>query len=517
MALPRRADPGAAAQAVGRALDRPAPPRPAARSWRSEACPRALAPTAFQALVAARATGPLGRRPGRARPAADLRVRSRRRLRAHRSRAPRGRAHRAQRERRPDDAGGLILGAWRDVGAEHQPLPPGAGGPPYVPPPPYQKLDPRSVPPTQLRDALPGRPLAKAHQRSTASARRLTAAWAAAAGVEPRAVLEGEALDAAARRSRALAADRRAVARRVDLAVARRAERRASWRRARAAALEGQAALVERRLTTPTRPRRGRPRRRGCGPHADLLLAHAHGRCPAAPSARSCVGFDGRAGRRSALDPKLSAAANAERWYEQARRREARAARAAARRPALEAEAAAIAERLARLDGLDDASWPPGPRSSIRPLACGRPPPRGPRRRSARLRGRRRVATPARTTRSPSGSPARSTSGSMPRASRAPTSSSAAAAARCRPTRFASPPNWRPVTPRWRGRGRRSSTTPCASTSGRSRGCRPAAVHYAHQRTLAVVPRRLSQVAEDADRCPPRRTASGAAPSPRRR
>jgi predicted ribosome quality control (RQC) complex YloA/Tae2 family protein len=249
---------------------------------------------------------------------------------------------------------GLILGAWREVGSELNRFRQVRAGLQYRPPPPYQKLDPRRAGGEQLRSALVGRPLAKAHQAIDGIGPRLTAAWAAAAGVDARAPLDGAALDAAEAALARLVADPGSVAGDDDdLAVSRQAERRSAWASRVRRALEGQAALVARRLQDADEASARAAESSDLRGAADLLLAHAHG-VPRGADRVELVGFDGEPVTLT-LDPKLSAAANAERWYEQARRREARAARSAARRPGLEAEAAAVADRLARIDAADDA------------------------------------------------------------------------------------------------------------------------------------------------------------------
>jgi predicted ribosome quality control (RQC) complex YloA/Tae2 family protein len=268
---------------------------------------------------------------------------------------------------------GLILGAWRDVGADLNRFRQVRAGLRYVPPPPYRKLDPRSTEPALLRGALAGRPLAKAHQAIDGIGPRLTAALGAAAGVDPRTPLEGDALDAAEAALARLVADPGAVAGDdVDLAVARRAERRAAWMGRVRRALEDQAALVARRLQDADEAAARAAESASLRSAADLLLAHAH-RVPRGADRVELLGFDGEP-VTLALDPKLSAVVNAERWYDAARRREARASRSNSRRPALEAEAAAVAERLARIEEADDeilAAWaeeldPPKVRSADR-------------------------------------------------------------------------------------------------------------------------------------------------------
>lgn len=343
-------------------------------AWRVDALPDVGSPTAFQALVAARALGPLL---AVEQAALDRRVTLR--FGPGTGFVPTaavwleveltGRNANAVLTT-PD---GRILGAWRDVGVDVNRFRQVRAGLLYAPPPPYQKLDPRSASESELRAALTGRPLHRAHQVVDGIGPRLSALWAATAGVDPRTPLESEDVDAVLVVLARLVADPLAVAGDPDdLGAARRTERRAGWTARVRRALDAQAVLVARRLQDADEALERAAEAAALRLRADLLLAHARS-VPRGATDVELVGFDG-APTRLALDPKVAAVANAERWYEQARRREARAARSAARRPALDAEAAEVADRLARLEAASDAelaAWaetldPPKARASDR-------------------------------------------------------------------------------------------------------------------------------------------------------
>jgi predicted ribosome quality control (RQC) complex YloA/Tae2 family protein len=323
---------------------------------RDDALPGGQVPSAFQAMLAARATGPLV---AVRQAALDRRVTLA--FGAGTGFVPTEPA-RLEIELTGRNANvvlttpdGLILGAWREVGADVNRFRQVRPGIAYEPPPPYEKLDPRSATTEELRTVLAGRPLARAHRAIDGVGPRLTAAWSKIAGVDPQEPLEGASLEAALTALARLVDDPAAVAGDdVDLAVMRRGERRATWAGRVRRALEAQAALVARRLQDADEAEARAAESADLRNAADLLLAHARS-VPRGADGVELIGFDGHPVRLS-LDPRLGAVAQAERWYDQARRREARAARSAARRPDLESEAAAVAARLGRIDDLDDAA-----------------------------------------------------------------------------------------------------------------------------------------------------------------
>ncbi|MDF1524151.1 MAG: NFACT family protein, partial [Trueperaceae bacterium] len=95
------------------------------------------------------------------------------------------------------DPEGTVLGAWREVGADvnrYRQVRPGLA---YVPPPPYTKLDPRGADPAVVRALLRDRPLAQAHREIDGIGPLGSALWAARAGVDPAVPLVDDALEAA--------------------------------------------------------------------------------------------------------------------------------------------------------------------------------------------------------------------------------------------------------------------------------------------------------------------------------
>ncbi len=250
------------------------------------------------------------------------------------------------------DREGRVLGAWREVGADVNRYRQVRAGLPYVPPPPYEKLDPRQADPSVVRSVLRGRPLSQAHRRIDGVGPEGTATWAARAGVDPAEPLEGEALEAALAALPDLVARPEGEAAPVDLAAARGVARRAAWTQRVEKALSARATLMERRLEDAARAEEADVEAARLRAEADLLLAHARS-VPRGAERVELPGFDG-APVALALDPSLSAAANAEKRYDRARRRAARAARARAQRAEVAREAADLAARRSALADLDD-------------------------------------------------------------------------------------------------------------------------------------------------------------------
>ncbi|HEX7041116.1 MAG TPA: NFACT family protein [Trueperaceae bacterium] len=276
---------------------------------------------------------------------------------------------------------GLVLGAMRPVTAEVNRYREVRQGVPYVPPPPYDKLDPRAADAAELRRRLRGVELRRVRDVVDGVGPRLQAALqgrlAELAGASPTDVLEGDLLAAAVDALGEMVASPAAFlaghgaggrgrpADAVDEPT--RLRRRAAALLAdRLALARRRLADAERALADPEEPRRLRA-------EADLLLA-ASASWRLEGSRATVVGYDG-APVVLEVDPRRDAAGNARLRYDRARRREARAERARRELPAsrdevarLEAEAAALAdagvEELRRLVAAAEAT---GRRGAPRP------------------------------------------------------------------------------------------------------------------------------------------------------
>ena len=258
------------------------------------------------------------------------------------------------------DEDGRILGVMREVGADvnrHRQLRPGLR---YRPPPPYDKIDPRDASATALSRALEGCPLARAHTRVDGVGRRLTDAWARAAGLEPAEPLEGAALDRAVQVLKRMAADPVGVLagaergggdRVVEPSAHRRAEALAAARVAARARLDDRMTLLRSRLRDAERAEAAARDAVALRAEADLLLAHGHA-LERGTAEATLPGFDG-APVRLRLAPELDAVGNAQARYQRARKREGRAERARAHRADAEAELARLEAEAARIEELD--------------------------------------------------------------------------------------------------------------------------------------------------------------------
>lgn len=247
---------------------------------------------------------------------------------------------------------GRVLGAQRVVtGAEnrYREVRPGVA---YVPPPPYDKADPRTAGRDTLRRRLAGRRLREARAVIDGVGPRLQAALErrlAGTGAVPGDALEGELLEAALDAVAEMAARPSGfLARHGSGETAPSDEDRLARLREEArVVLEDRLALARRRvadaeraLADPDEPARLRA-------EADLLLASA-GTWRLAGSRATVTGYDG-APVVLEVDPRRDAAGNAQLRYDRARRREARAERARAQLPALREEVARLEAQLASL------------------------------------------------------------------------------------------------------------------------------------------------------------------------
>ena len=268
---------------------------------------------------------------------------------------------------------GRVLGVMRPVTADrnrYRELRPGVA---YVPPPPYDKLDPRAAGPEELAARLAGRELREVRHVVDGVGPRLQAALerrlADAAGAAPRDRLEGELLAAA------VAAVREMTAAPAAFLAAHAGERRADapageagdapLRRRAAELVARRLALAERRLADAERAVAEAEVAARLRAEADLLLA-AGGDWRLEGSRATLAGYDG-APVVLEVDPRHDAAGNARLRYDRARRREARASRARERLPELAADVARWRAEAGSLDAADAARL----RSLVDELAAG--------------------------------------------------------------------------------------------------------------------------------------------------
>ncbi len=253
---------------------------------------------------------------------------------------------------------GRVVGAMRAVTAERNRFREVRPGAPYVLPPPYDKLDPRSATDAELERRLAGLEVARVRAHVDGVGPRLQAALesrlAAEAGSTPDTRLEGELLRRAVEALRAMAARPAAFLEEHGAAPgdARRGLAADSERREVTKRLSDGLRLARRRLADAERSAASDEELSRLRAEADLLLAAA-GSWRASGSRATVTGYDGESVELE-IDPRRDAAGNAQLRYDRARRREARAARAREQLPALRAEVTRLEAQLASVDGATD-------------------------------------------------------------------------------------------------------------------------------------------------------------------
>lgn len=254
------------------------------------------------------------------------------------------------------DEHGVIIGVERQVLQDRNRYRELRVGLPYVPPPPYQKLDPLTASAGELRAALAGRPLSDLRRVVDGVGPVLAAALAndleLPNGAEP---LLGAELEAAVVALQRLASQPSRFISEVtpgrDLGEERHEQQRQRHLQLLGSELKRELELARRRRDDAERALNAAQRVAALRGEADLLLAYAH----QVPVGEARVELPGFAGGEQVieLDPKLGAAANAAVRYDQARRREQRAERAQRQLPELQAK---VTQAQAELDGLSGLS-----------------------------------------------------------------------------------------------------------------------------------------------------------------
>lgn len=241
------------------------------------------------------------------------------------------------------DLEGRILGVDRLVTPEQNRYRQVRPGLTWTPPPPYEKLDPRTLEEGDLAPLL-GRPLARALvQTVDGVGPRLAAEAAHRAGLEPDRNVRPEDLPRLRRALASLVSD--PTPSREARTPSWREETEAALRKPLLAALERRKKTLERRLEDYARARSDLAKAERWQRYGDLLLAYAH-QIPA--HAKRAVLEDWESGEpvEIALDPALSPSENAERYYRRAKRARARAQRAEREAPRTRRELEALEREI---------------------------------------------------------------------------------------------------------------------------------------------------------------------------
>jgi predicted ribosome quality control (RQC) complex YloA/Tae2 family protein len=250
----------------------------------------------------------------------------------------------------------LVLGAAREIRADINRFRQVVSGRPYVAPPPYQKADPRSSDRAALRELLAGAPIRSWRQLVDGIGPQLSRALSASAGVHDERALEGpelqRALDALERLVEAPGRTVQEALQLPDPATVRQRERRHGQVERLAGELRRERELLGKRLDDLARARSAAEGAAELRRQGDLLLAYSN-RVPEGADSVTLPDFSGRPVRLS-LDPSLNGAANAQGYYERARKREARARQADLREPELRKRRAELDDLLGSLAELSD-------------------------------------------------------------------------------------------------------------------------------------------------------------------
>lgn len=276
---------------------------------------------------------------------------------------------------------GTIIGVERVILSQrnrYRELRPGA---PYVPPPPYDKLDPLEASKAELGETLRGRRITEVRDLVDGIGPRLMAALRSRVGADdggttgPSAAgqsaagpstagastndavpLEGERLTRVVTALRRLAVAPAAAlsehGETTDVAGLAKDRRLGEMRAELGAALARRHKLAERRVADAEQAATAATEVDLLRQEGDLLLANA-GRFTAAGARATLRGFDGEEVVLE-VDPRLDAAGNAKARYDRAKRREARSARAVRQLPELRAELAAAERARAQLETADE-------------------------------------------------------------------------------------------------------------------------------------------------------------------
>ena len=248
------------------------------------------------------------------------------------------------------DKAGTILGAAREVGSSVNRFREVRAGLRYEPPPPYDKVDPRTLSVAELTELLRGRKLSELKSVLDGIGPELTAAVALRAGVPRNQVLSEADAEGAASVVRRLSDAPSAVLGvdgRADLGALRDAEAQEARVQRLRSALEKRLTLAQKRLDDLTRTLEAALEADSLRGDADLLLAYPK-EVPPHAARVTLTDFSGEP-RDITLDARLSATQNALGLYERAKKREGRLEQAATREADLKTEVAELTELLGRL------------------------------------------------------------------------------------------------------------------------------------------------------------------------
>lgn len=254
------------------------------------------------------------------------------------------------------DAEGTIIGAAREVRSDVNRFRQVVAGGRYLPPPPYEKLDPLKASREELLEVLAGQNVRAIPRLIDGIGPQLRRALAVLSAVEETERLGGGAhervVDALERVTREPSEVLEETLGMPDARTMQRLERRRELRERLERQLGGELELVGKRLEDLARAREAADEADALRRRGDLLLAFAN-RVPAGSEAVTLPDFSGQPLRLD-LDPARNAAGNAQGFYERARKREARGRSAQQREPELLRRRDELSRLLDRLQQAGD-------------------------------------------------------------------------------------------------------------------------------------------------------------------
>ena len=246
----------------------------------------------------------------------------------------------------------VILGAARDVSASQNRFRQVRAGITYSPPPPYQKLDPRTVGHDELLEAVGGQPLSKLRTSLDGIGPDLSRTLAVIAGLSPdKPIGEDESQNLYEALQELVASPMSAMQAALklpDLASLRAEQARANRLERLKRALQKELKVNKKQLEDIDKVRSAAQKATEIRQQADVLMAYAHS-VPDKASHITLTDF-GEKPITLQLDPKLSATQNAQRLYERAKKREVRSEQADLREPELKEKGKRLSHLLAELE-----------------------------------------------------------------------------------------------------------------------------------------------------------------------
>lgn len=246
-----------------------------------------------------------------------------------------------------------VLGAARDISSNLNRFRQIKAGITYQTPPPYDKLDPRTLNQDDLANALVGKTLKQIRSFVDGIGPSLAEALAITSGLSPSKTLEPRDIPVLFTKLQRLALEPTRVMQEAlelpDIETLRKREDRASKLERLERVLNKEKKLLERRLSDILKAQEAASEAADLRNKADVLMAYQY-QVPANASKVELTDFQDET-FNLALDSKLSAVANAEQMYARAKKRLARAEQGLSRKVDLEKD---LAELVALMDSLED-------------------------------------------------------------------------------------------------------------------------------------------------------------------